>query len=215
MRRRWTSLALAAALAGPVGVAPGLSAPAVSPPAPPERAPSAPAPPERGAAPAAETNGDYRIGPEDLIKVTVWKNEALGAEVPVRPDGRISLPLLNDVPAAGLTPMELKETLTRRLAEYVPGAEVSVMVLEIRSPRVSVLGEVARPGRYDIRSRTTVLDLLALAGGLTEFAARSRILVLRRAGERVERMHFDYDRAMKEGSDGNFDLRPGDIVLVR
>ncbi|MGH9749713.1 MAG: polysaccharide biosynthesis/export family protein, partial [Candidatus Polarisedimenticolia bacterium] len=164
---------------------------------------------------AAAAGGEYRIGPEDRIKVTVWKNEALSAEVPVRPDGMISLPLLNDVPAAGLTPMELREGLVRRLAEYVPNAEVSVIVLEVRNPRVSILGEVARPGRYDLRSRTTVLDLLALAGGLTEFAARSRILVLRRAGDRVERIRFDYDRALQDGSDGNFDLRPGDIVLVR
>lgn len=168
--------------------------------------------PEPGpAAPA----GDYRIGPEDVLSIGVWKNEALSRDVPVRPDGMISLPLLNDVRAAGLTPMELRDVLMRRLADYMPGPEVSVIVKEIRSPKVSILGEVAHPGRYDLRGRTTVLDLLALAGGFTEFASRSRIVVLRAEGPGPGRVRFDYDKAMQDGARANFELRPGDIVLVR
>jgi len=160
------------------------------------------------------SGGDYRIGPEDLLSIAVWKNEALSRQVPVRPDGMISLPLLNDVRAEGMTPMELRDVLIKRFSEYMPNPEVSVIVQEIHSPKASVLGEVAHPGRYDLKGRTTVLDLLAVAGGLTEFASRSRIVVLREGGARVKRIRFNYDKAMEDG-DANFELRPGDILLVR
>jgi len=160
------------------------------------------------------TIGDYRIGPEDLLYIAVWKNEALSRQVPVRPDGMISLPLVNDVHAEGMTPMELRNVLIKRFSEYMPNPEVSVIVQEIHSTKASVLGEVAHPGRYDLKGRTTVLDLLAAAGGLTEFASRSRIVVLRDGGERVRRIRFNYDKAMEDG-DANFELRPGDILLVR
>ena len=158
--------------------------------------------------------GDYRIGPEDMLDIAVWKNEALSRKVPVRPDGMISLPLLNDVHAEGMTPMELRDVLIKRLAEYIPNPEVSVIVQEVRSPKASVLGEVAHPGRYDLKGRTTVLDVLAAAGGLTEFASRSRIVILREGGGRDRRIRFNYDKAMEDG-DANLELRPGDIVLVR
>src|SRR5881628_3510854 len=105
----------------------------------------------------------YRIGPEDTLQIVVWKNEAMSRTVPVRPDGMISLPLLNDVQAAGLTPMELRDLLVKGLAEYMPSPEVSVIVQEVRSSKISILGEVAHPGRFDLKGRTTVLDLLALA----------------------------------------------------
>jgi polysaccharide export outer membrane protein len=174
---------------------------------------------EPGPAPASrETDGhggDYRIGPEDLLQITVWKNEALSREVPVRPDGMISLPLLNDVRAAGLTPMQLREALIKRLSEYIPSPEVSVIVQAVRSPKVSILGQVVHPGRYDLKGRTTVLDLLAQAGGLNEFAARSRIIVLRGSGSKTDRIRFDYDKAMSDGTRENFELRADDIVLVR
>lgn len=165
--------------------------------------------------PQAATSAEYLISPEDLLYIAVWKNEAMSREVPVRPDGMISLPLLNDVRAAGLTPMQLREALIRRMTEYMPAPEVSVIVQEVRGPRLSILGEVAHPGRYELKGRITVLDLLALAGGLTEFAARSRIVVLRGEGTGLTRIRFDYDKAMSDGAQENFDLRPGDIVLVR
>jgi polysaccharide biosynthesis/export protein len=168
--------------------------------------------PERGAAALA---GEYVIGSEDRLYIGVWKNESLSREVPVRPDGMISLPLLNDVKAAGLTPMQLRGTLIQRLSEYMPAPEVSVIVQEVRSPKVSVLGEVAHPGRFDLQGRTTVMDLLALAGGLTEFASRTRIVILRGEGRHASRMRFDYDKAMHDGAQENFELRPGDIILVR
>lgn len=164
--------------------------------------------------PPAAPSGDFRIGPEDVLSIAVWKNEALGGEMPVRPDGMISLPLINDVQAAGLTPMELREILIRRLSEYMPAPEVSVIVKEVRSPKISILGEVAHPGRYDLKGRTTVLDLLALAGGLTEFASRSRIVILRGDGPGPARIRFNYWKATQDGARDNIELRPGDIVLV-
>jgi len=161
----------------------------------------------RGAAPDA-----YRIGPEDVLHVSVWKNEAMSRAVPVRPDGKISLPLLNDVEAAGLTALELREVLTKKLAEYMPSPEVSVIVTEVRSFKVSVIGEVARPGRFELKSWTTVLDVLALAGGFTQFAARSRIVILQPDGKTMKRIPFNYNKIA--GEQENFYLRNGDIVLV-
>jgi polysaccharide export outer membrane protein len=110
--------------------------------------------------------------------------------------------------------MELRDVLIRRFSEYMPSPEVSVIVKEIRSPKASVLGEVVHPGRYDLKGRTTVLDLIATAGGLTEFASRSRIVILRDNGTRVNRLRFNYDKALMDG-EANFELRPGDIILVR
>jgi polysaccharide export outer membrane protein len=157
----------------------------------------------------------YRIGPEDVVEVSVWNNAALTRTVPVRPDGRISLPLLNDVPAAGLTPMQLREGLVSRLAEYMPTPEVSVIVREVHSFKVAVIGEVRRPDRYALRSRATVLDVLAMAGGFTEFAARTRIVVLRHDGAGMKRLPFNYNAIVSaNGERGNLLLQPGDIVLV-
>src|SRR5207249_4439847 len=110
----------------------------------------------------------YRIGPEDMLQISVWKNDALSKLVPVRPDGMISLPLLHDVQAAGLTPMELRDTLARKLTDFMPAPEVSVIVTDVRSFKVSVIGEVHKPARYELKGRTTVLDVLALAGGFNE-----------------------------------------------
>jgi polysaccharide biosynthesis/export protein len=154
----------------------------------------------------------YRIGPEDVLQISVWKNDAMSRAVPVRPDGMISLPLLNDVQAGGLTALELREVLTQKLAEYIPSPEVSVIVSDVRSFKVSVMGEVARPGRFDLRSWTTVVDVLALAGGFSQFAARSRIVILRPEGKTMKRIPFNYNKLT--GDQENFYLRNGDIVLV-
>ena len=161
-----------------------------------------------GAAPDA-----YRIGPEDMLQISVWKNEAMTRTVPVRPDGMISLPLLNDVQAAGLTPMELRDLLVKGLAEYMPSPEVSVILTDVRSFKVSVVGEVTRPARYELKSWTTVLDALALAGGFTQFATRSRIVILRPNGKAMTRIPFNYNK-VTGGEQENFYLQNGDIVLV-
>jgi polysaccharide biosynthesis/export protein len=154
----------------------------------------------------------YRIGPEDVLQISVWKNETMSRSVPVRPDGKISLPLLNDVQAGGLTALELREVLAKQLAAYMPNPEVSVIVTDVRSFKVSVIGEVARPGRYDLKSWTTVLDVLALAGGFTQFASRSRILILQPDGKAMKRIPFNYNKV--GGEQENFYLRNGDIVVV-
>jgi polysaccharide biosynthesis/export protein len=112
----------------------------------------------------------YTIGSGDLLEVTVWNNAGISRTVPVRPDGKISLPLLDDVQAAGLTPKQLKDDLTRRLAKYISSPEVSVIVREIHSLQVAVIGEVNKPGRYDLKSRASVIDAIALAGGFSHLA---------------------------------------------
>jgi len=157
----------------------------------------------------------YRIGPEDTLQIVVWKNEAMSRTVPVRPDGMISLPLLNDVQAAGLTPMELRDVLMKKLTEYMPVPEVSVILTDVRSFKVSVIGEVKTPGRYELKSQATVLDLLAQAGGFNEFAARNRIVILRPEGKTMKRIPFNYNKVISAGGESeNFYLRPRDIVLV-
>jgi polysaccharide export outer membrane protein len=169
---------------------------------------------------------EYVIGPEDVLDIAVWDNTQLTRTVPVRPDGKISLPLLNDVKAAGLTPMQLRQCLMTALAPYVPTATVSVIVREVHSFKVTVIGEVKTPGRYELKSQSTVLDVLAMAGGLTQYAERSRIVVLRRQGSGTRQIAFAFDRldtgnggsrngsAAKQPVQQNFDLEPGDIVLV-
>lgn len=158
---------------------------------------------------------EYRLGPEDSVQISVWRNEALSRTVTVRMDGRISLPLLNDVQAAGLTPMELRDILAKRLGEYMTTPEVSVIVLEAKSFKVSVIGEVAKPGRYELKTWTTVLDILALAGGPTQFASRNKIYVLRSDGKNQSRIAFNYNKALSSPTEQeNFYLHAGDIVVV-
>jgi polysaccharide export outer membrane protein len=166
------------------------------------------------AAPPIPTNG-YTIGPEDLLDVTVWNNAGISRTVPVRPDGKISLPLLDDVQAAGLTPKQLKDDLARRLAKYISSPEVSVIVREIHSLRVAVLGEVNRPGRYDLRSRASVLDALALAGGFSPYAARSKMVILRVEGSTVKRIPCNFNKVVAAEIDpGSFFLQAGDTLVV-
>ena len=145
----------------------------------------APPPPEFEALPK---EGAYVIGAGDSLKIDVWQNDKASlASVPVRPDGKISLPLLDDVQAGGLTPMQLRDAIAKRLSEYVPSPSVSVIVNDVRSFKVSVIGEVARPARYELKSRASVLDVLALAGGFNQFANRARLVVLRTDGDKQVR----------------------------
>jgi polysaccharide export outer membrane protein len=164
--------------------------------------------------PGQFTLEQYRIGPEDVLDISVWKNADLTRTVVVRPDGCISLPLLNDISAANLTPMELRDVLAKGYAQYVNEAEVSVIVREIHSFKVSVEGMVRNSGRFEVRSQATVLDALALAGGLTEFAKRDRILIYRTDGRHLTKIGFDYNAVLDASADQNFVLRPGDIVVV-
>jgi polysaccharide export outer membrane protein len=168
-------------------------------------------------------SASYKIGPADILDVAIWNNAEMTRTVPVRPDGKISLPLLNDVQAAGLTPMELRDVLRRALTEYIPAATVSVLVKEIHSFKVTVIGRVKTPGRYELQDSATVVDVLAMAGGLSEYAARGRIAVMRNEGATTRQIPFPYDRlvAKSESKDGkpiggpeNFCVQPGDVILV-
>ena len=177
------------------------------------------------ASPAPAASG-FLIGPEDVLLISVWQNAELTRSVPVRPDGRISLPLLKDIAAAGRTPAELASDIESRLKGYMTTAVVSVIVSEVNSFRVSVLGKVQQPGLYNFRAPTTVLEALAAAGGLQEYAKEGDILVLRRppsggADDRRDapdylRLEFDYSDVVKSSgpAGGNFRLMPGDIIVV-
>ena len=186
---------------------------------------SAQVPSPRGAIPAAratalansnalDTAVEYQIGPEDVLDISVWKNPELSRTVPVRPDGKVSLPLLNDFRAAGLTPSDLREQLVARLSDFVPTPEVSVIVREVHSRKVAVVGAVKTAGRYELKSPMTVLEAIALAQGFTDFAARDRIVVLRQSGGTTTRIPFNYRKIADGMEQENFFVRPGDIVVV-
>ena len=186
---------------------------------------SAQVPLPRGAVPAAraaalansnalDTAAEYQIGPEDVLDISVWKNPELSRTVPVRPDGKVSLPLLNDFQAAGLTPSSLREQLVSRLSDFVPTPEVSVIVREVHSRKVAVVGAVKTAGRYELKSPMTVLEAIALAQGFTDFAARDRIVVLRQSGGTTTRIPFNYRKIAEGMEQENFFVRPGDIVVV-
>jgi polysaccharide export outer membrane protein len=161
----------------------------------------------------------FVIGPEDVIEVAVWGTPEVTRTVPVRPDGKISLPLVNDIQAAGLTPIQLREAVTKALTAYIPEPAVSVLVREIHSFKVTVIGQVKTPGRYELKGRATVLDVLAMAGGLNEYASRGRIVVLRNEHGAPRQIPFPYDKftsknASKTDGSENLCLRPGDVILV-
>jgi polysaccharide biosynthesis/export protein len=212
-----TGTAAATVAAAPATEAAPAAAPAV--PESPTAVPATPASPRLAPvvrnANAVDMTKEYLIGPEDVLDIAVWKNcPDLCRTVPVRPDGKLSLPLVNDVQAAGMTPMDLRQHLTDQLAEYLPSPEVSVIVREVHNFKVSVVGAVKMPGEYEIKSQATVLELIARAQGLTEFSNRDKIVVLRQNGAKTERVKFNY-RKVAEGDDqDNFYLRPGDIIVV-
>ena len=175
-------------------------------------------------APALEANSaaivrdprtaDYVIGPEDVLDIAVWKNAELSRTVPVRPDGKVSLPLVNDIQAAGLTPSELRDQVTKRLQDYVPQPEVAVIVREVHSVKVAVVGAVRVPGRFEIKTPATVLEMIAMAQGLTEFADKNRISVLRQNGTTTQRISFNYKKVADGSDNDNFFVQPGDIIVV-
>ena len=164
--------------------------------------------------PGTELAGDYRVGPEDVLEVSVWNNPGISRVVTVRPDGMISLPLINDVKAAGLTPAQVRQEVARKLSDYVPSPSVSVIVNDVRSFKVSVLGEVIRQARFELKSPTTILDVIALAGGFNEFAAPARIIILRRDLDGRERIPFNYNKVMQGATEEILYLQPGDIIFV-
>ncbi|HYO16055.1 MAG TPA: polysaccharide biosynthesis/export family protein [Thermoanaerobaculia bacterium] len=158
----------------------------------------------------------YAIGIGDVLEISVWKNPELSVTTPVRPDGRISVPLLGDVQAAGMTPLALRQTLTDGFKEYVTAPGVSVVIKEIHSRRVFVTGEVQTPGAYDLQPRTKLMQVIPLAGGLTPYA-RGRVVVLRdsRDGKADRRYEIEISSIIsgKRPAD-NIVLLPGDTLFV-
>jgi polysaccharide export outer membrane protein len=164
--------------------------------------------------PPAVANAEYRIGKEDVVSVEVWKDPALSAKVPVRPDGKITLPMVGDVVAEGRTAKELQAEVTQKLTPVVHEPVVAVMVSEINAARFFVLGEVAHPGAYPVRGTTDVLQALALAGGPNEWASRGNIVVIRKgAGGKEQRYNVNY-REVSSGKAQAITLIPGDTVFV-
>jgi polysaccharide biosynthesis/export protein len=176
--------------------------------------PQQPPPP----APSPATPGQqFVIGLEDVLSIIVWKEPELSVkEVVVRPDGQISLPLVNDIRASGLTPRQLQDAIAEKLKEFVASPNVTVTVIKIMSQTVSLVGEVAKPGIYTLGSPMTVLDLLARSGGFRESAKLKKIKIVRKGAEgATEQFSFNYrDVSSGKNLDQNIALKNGDVVIV-
>lgn len=164
---------------------------------------------------AVTSDPNYVIGAQDVLDVNVWKEAELTRSVPVRPDGKISLPLLNDVQAAGLTPTQLSDELTKELKKFITDPQVTVIVTQINSQRVYILGEMMRPGAYPLLPGMTVLQALSSAGGFTQFASLKKIYVLRSEGGKQEKFPFNYKEVVKgRNTEQNIVLKAGDQIVV-
>ena len=155
------------------------------------------------------------IGPEDVLDIFVWKETELSRKVPVRMDGKISIPLVGEMQAAGLTPLKLKTELIDKLKAYVEVPNVTVTVMEVNSFKVYISGQVAKPGVYPLRSETTILQFIPLAGGLTEWANQRKILLVRKEQGQEKRFTINYKKIIS-GDDlsQNLVLKPGDTIIV-
>ena len=158
----------------------------------------------------------YVIGPEDVLSVIVWREQEMSSEVVVRPDGKISLPLLNDVQAAGYTPEQLAEIVEKSAKQFIADSDATVIVKAINSRKVYVIGEVAKPGMFPLTSEMNVLQLIAAVGGLLEYADRSNITILRNENGQERRLRFNYKEVIAgRNLQQNIELHPGDTILVR
>lgn len=157
----------------------------------------------------------YVIGPDDVLSIVFWRDKEMSSEVIVRPDGKISLPLLNDVQAAGFTPEALRESVTAAAAKYLEEPSATVIVKEIHSRKVYITGQVSKPGTYPLHGGMNVLHLIAEAGGLLEYARSKDIVVIRSERSREQRFKFNYqDMIRGRRVEQNIALRPGDTVIV-
>jgi len=207
-------LNIAAPLAVPVFAqgAAGPVAPAGKAPLPMDNAsptrPIAPSPQSSQADPS------YRLGPEDQLRISVWDNKELTLDLVVRPDGKISMPLLQDVLAEGLTAAELAANIQGKLSAFIVNPEVTVIVLQVNAPKYYIIGYVSRPGTYPLRGDTSVLQALALAGGLTQYASPRRIKLIRATRGKQEVRKINYYNLIDDGGKGNYLLKSGDTIVV-
>jgi polysaccharide export outer membrane protein len=158
-------------------------------------------------------NDKYVIGPEDVLDIFVWKEESLTKTVPVRIDGKISIPLLDDVQAAGLTPLQLKEEITKRLSGFVDNPTVTVTVREANSYRVFISGEVKQPGIVRIRSEITLVKLIIMAGGFTEWANKRKISIITNENGKEKRITANYNKII-DGDKPDIVIKPGDTIII-
>lgn len=159
---------------------------------------------------------EYVIGPDDILSVNVWKEPEISRNLPVRPDGNISLPLVGDLMASGRTPVQLQNEIRQQLVTYLSNPEVTVVVQEAKSHKFNIVGEVDKPGSYVMSGPMTVLDAIALAGGLRDFAKETKIYVLRINSDGTRsRLPFNYKQVIKGTSlNGDLQLEPRDTVVV-
>lgn len=167
---------------------------------------------------ATESAAEYVIGPGDVLRIFVWQNPDLSVTVPVRPDGRISVPLLQDVEAAQKTPPQLAQDIKKGLSQFIKEPEVTVIVTEFVGPyseQVRVVGEAVKPQSIPYRARMSVLDVMIAAGGLTQFAAGNRAVIVRRVDSHTEEIPVNLDSLLKDGDiSANVQMRPGDILVI-
>ena len=161
----------------------------------------------------SKTDPSYRLGPEDQLRISVWDNKELTLDLVVRPDGKISMPLLQDVPAEGLTAAQLAANIQEGLSAYIMSPEVTVMVLQVNAPKYYIIGYVARPGTFPLRGDTSVLQALAMAGGMTQFASPRNIKLIRGNQGRQEVRKINYYEVIENG-EGNYLLKSGDTIVV-
>jgi len=159
---------------------------------------------------------DYRIGPSDVLAINVWKDSELTRTVTVRPDGKISLPLVGELEVSGLTASRVQRLIVQRLAEYITNPQVTVMVQEVKSQTYVVVGRVTKPGSYELGKPTTVLEAIAIAGGFLDFAKPNKVKILRRRdGGSPETLYFDYNKVVKgKNLEENVELQNGDTIVV-
>jgi polysaccharide export outer membrane protein len=215
---RWASGALLLGLLASAAPAAAQAQPPAGAAQPPTR-PAQPAP-RPVQAPATATTGiptptDYVIGPDDVLGIVFWRDADMTGDVTVRPDGVITLPLVRDIKAAGLKPDELRERIQKAAAQFIADPNVTVVIRQINSRNVFITGEVARPGPYPMTGQMTVLQLIAVAGGLNEYANGKKIMIMRPDGGQTKTFKFNYrDSIDGKNLQQNILLKPGDTVLV-
>jgi len=166
-------------------------------------------------APGINVPPEYTIGADDVLSVVFWRDKELTADVTVRPDGKISLPLLNDVQASGLTPAQLKDRIVEESKKYVEDPNVTVVVKEIRSRRVFITGEVRKPGPYLLTGAMTVLQMISIAGGLGDYAKPDKISIVRVENGKPASFRFNYKEVINgKKLNQNIELKPGDTIIV-
>jgi len=164
---------------------------------------------------AATDDPNYIIGPEDELSINVWREPDISSSVPVRPDGRISLPLLNDVQASGLTPMQLGAEITNRLKKFISDPKVTIIVTKVNSQRIYIVGEVTRAGAFPLVPNMTVLEAISSAGGCTIFAKQTKIYILRLENGKETRLPFNFKEVLGgQKMSQNILLKPGDTIVV-